>query len=186
VYPSGSVVGLDELGSTAGGGAGVRPAADPAEPPSADQRSPDQRSPDQRSTVELAGPASLRAAADEQSARFDAALAAGDIDACVEAILALDQIRLDWAADTTQSDEADHARGVLRTMVVRLGELARSGVQDPRERLAPLVDALLAIRARARADRDYATSDEIRDRLARAGIEVRDTPTGVEWDLPES
>lgn len=182
VYAAGSVVGFDELASAASGGSalvGDGPVL------VTDGGPVSVSSIGQPSTVESTGPASLRAATDEQAARFDAALAAGDVDACVEAILALDQIRLDWAADTAQSDEADYARGVQRTMVVRLGELARSGAGDPRERLAPLVDALLAIRARARADRDFATSDEIRDRLIRAGIEVRDTPTGVEWSLLE-
>src|SRR5690606_4441750 len=149
VYPSGSVVSFDELASAAADGT----------PPDASATTSEgsvhvltgARAAVQPSTVDLAEPASLRAAADEQSARFDAALAAGRIDACADAILALDQIRLDWAADTAQSDEADYARGVLRTMVVRLGELARSGARDPREQVAPLVDALLAIRARARA-----------------------------------
>jgi Cysteinyl-tRNA synthetase len=181
VYASGSVVGFDELTAAARDGVrrppvGVASVGDDAVVASVGAAA-------QPSTVEAGPPVSLRAATDEQSARFDAALAVGDVDACVEVILALDQIRLDWAADTNQSDEAEYARGVLRSMVVRLGELARVGARDPREQVAPLVDALLAIRARARADRDYATSDEIRDHLARAGIEVRDTPTGAEWIL---
>ena len=37
---------------------------------------------------------------------------------------------------------------------------------------------LLARRAEARAARDYATSDLLRDELAALGVEVRDTPTG--------
>jgi cysteinyl-tRNA synthetase len=45
--------------------------------------------------------------------------------------------------------------------------------------VAVAVDA----RARARAARDYATSDEIRDGLADAGIELRDTPDGMEWSV---
>ncbi|MEK6192085.1 MAG: cysteine--tRNA ligase [Chloroflexota bacterium] len=38
--------------------------------------------------------------------------------------------------------------------------------------------ALLEERAAARAARDYATSDRLRDELAAMGVEVRDTPTG--------
>ena len=37
---------------------------------------------------------------------------------------------------------------------------------------------LLARRAEARAARDYATSDLLRDELAALGVEVRDTPAG--------
>jgi cyanophycinase-like exopeptidase len=128
---------------------------------------------------------SLRGSTDELVARFDTALNARDVDDCVEAILELEQTLLDWSADTLTSDEGDYARGALRTMVVRLGELATVGARDPREAVAPLVEGLLALRARARETTDFATSDEIRDRLAGAGIEVRDTPTGVEWHLLE-
>jgi cysteinyl-tRNA synthetase len=101
----------------------------------------------------------------------------------VAAILDLEQIMVDWSADTNISDEGEHARAVLRSMVVRLGELAQGGARDPREVLGPYVSLLLDLRAKARADRDFATSDEIRDRLAAAGVEVRDTPSGPEWSL---
>ncbi len=121
---------------------------------------------------------SLRSATDELIARFDAALAAGDVDECVEAILALEQTLLDWSADTLTSDEGDYARGALRTMVVRLGELATVGARDPREAVAPLVEGLLRLRARARDSKDFATSDGIRDRLTAAGIEVPRHPRG--------
>ncbi len=43
----------------------------------------------------------------------------------------------------------------------------------------PEAEALLAERERARAGRDFARADEIRDRLARLGWEVRDTPEGA-------
>jgi cysteinyl-tRNA synthetase len=61
--------------------------------------------------------------------------------------------------------------------------LARAGVKDPRAALAPFVEELLSLRALAREGGDFATSDQIRDRLADARVEVRDTPTGVEWEL---
>ena len=99
------------------------------------------------------------------------------------AVLDLEQALVDWSADTLTSDQAEHARTVLRRMVVRLGTLAASGDSDPRTRLAPFVAALLDLRAQARAGRDFATADRIRDRLAAAGVEVRDTPGGAGWDL---
>jgi len=45
----------------------------------------------------------------------------------------------------------------------------------------PRVDALVAKRQAARAAKDFATSDRIRDELAAEGIEVVDTPTGPTW-----
>jgi len=43
------------------------------------------------------------------------------------------------------------------------------------------IDELLAIRDRARADREWAVSDAIRDDLAAIGITVEDTPDGSRW-----
>jgi cysteinyl-tRNA synthetase len=46
-----------------------------------------------------------------------------------------------------------------------------------------LVHAELERREAARAQRDWAHADEIRDRLKKAGIEVTDTPEGPQWTL---
>ena len=48
-----------------------------------------------------------------------------------------------------------------------------------------LVRSELDRRAQARADKDWATADAVRDRLTRAGIEVTDTPDGARWSLKE-
>jgi cysteinyl-tRNA synthetase len=46
-----------------------------------------------------------------------------------------------------------------------------------------LVAGLLEQRAEARAAKDFATADAIRDRIKAAGIEIEDTPTGPKWSL---
>lgn len=45
------------------------------------------------------------------------------------------------------------------------------------------VDLLLQVRAEAKAKKDWATSDLIRDRLAALGFNVKDTKSGVEWSV---
>jgi cysteinyl-tRNA synthetase len=70
-------------------------------------------------------------------------------------------------------------------MIVRLGELAAVGARDPRSVLAPFVEALLEMRKRAREVRDWAASDWVRDHLAAAGVDVRDTADGPQWQLAE-
>ena len=110
-------------------------------------------------------------------------MAAGDADGAVAAVLALDDAITAWSADTLQSDEMDRARAARRAMVVQLGQAATDGLRDPRESVAPVVEAALSLRAAVRAERRYDLSDLLRDELAAAGVEVRDTGAGVEWEL---
>jgi cysteinyl-tRNA synthetase len=49
-----------------------------------------------------------------------------------------------------------------------------------------LVEDLLAERQRARAEKDFARADAIRDRLLATGIAVEDTPDGPLWTLKDS
>jgi cysteinyl-tRNA synthetase len=117
------------------------------------------------------------------SREFDDAVAARDAGGATEAVLELESVLHAWSADTFQSDELDRARAALRRMVVRLGETAVTGLRDPREVLAPWVEALLVERAEARESRRFPDADRIRGHLEAAGVEVRDTPAGTQWDL---
>lgn len=51
------------------------------------------------------------------------------------------------------------------------------------EAYGKVVDMVLDLRAKAKADKDWTTSDKIRDALAAAGFEVKDTKDGVTWRL---
>jgi hypothetical protein len=173
-FAAGESLGLDELsallrGERAAGGSGA-PAGVPA------------KSAEQVVTDEPAA-LSLRAEADRARTAFEAALAARDADGCVAAVLGLEQAIADWQSDTLQSDDADEARRVLRALVVRLGELAERGAADPAVGVAPFVEALIDVRRVARDNKDFGTSDLVRDRLVAAGVEVHDTPDGTEWTL---
>jgi len=118
-----------------------------------------------------------------QQSAFNDAMTARDADGAVRACLALEQAIHDWSADTLQGDIADKARAAVRSMISALGDAAISGVRNPRDVVAPYVEAMLAIRATVRAEKRYDLSDVIRDAFVNIGIEVRDTATGVEWDL---
>ncbi len=87
--------------------------------------------------------------------------------------------------------EAVRIGGQVRAMMAVLGvdplsdtwrETASTKAIDA---LDILVKAELERRAVARAEKDWATADEVRDRLNHAGIEVVDTPSGPEWSLKE-
>ena len=49
--------------------------------------------------------------------------------------------------------------------------------------LGALVDDLLAARQQARADKDWAQADSIRDRLVAVGVQIEDRPDGPVWSL---
>lgn len=136
------------------------------------------------SKAQTALPDSLDAALAESIQIFDQAMKERDALAAVRAVLALEQAMQDWSIDTLQSDVLVRARGTLRSMISQLGDAAVGGVRDPREVVAPFIEAMLSVRATVRAEKRFDLSDVIRDVFASLNIEVRDTPTGVEWSLP--
>ncbi len=93
-------------------------------------------------------------------------------------------------------DTGPSLRGVLgsvRTMLDVLGvdplgepwvtREAGTGDAAAMAALDALVQASLAERADARARKDFAAADLIRDRLRDAGVALEDTPAGVRWSL---
>jgi hypothetical protein len=127
---------------------------------------------------------SLDAVLEQSIQSFDEAMEQRDALAAVRAVLGLEQAMQDWSIDTLQSDVLVRARGALRSMISQLGDAAIGGVRDPREVVAPYIEAMLSVRATVRAEKRFDLSDVIRDVFASLNIEVRDTPSGVEWSLP--
>jgi hypothetical protein len=127
--------------------------------------------------------ASLATDVDRCRAEFDRSMEQRDAAGAVAATLDLDDAIRGWSADTLQSDEMDKARALLRSMIVRLGEASRGGLTDPRDVLGPLVEIALSARSEVRLAKLYDLSDQIRDGLAEAGVEVRDTADGQTWEL---
>ncbi|MDJ0459278.1 cysteine--tRNA ligase [Arthrobacter sp. NQ7] len=86
--------------------------------------------------------------------------------------------------DDAAARNAMHAV-VLMTGVLGLDAVAGSETASSREAeaLGVLVEAQLAARAAARAEKDWAASDAIRDTLNQAGVVVEDGPDGATWSL---
>jgi len=55
------------------------------------------------------------------------------------------------------------------------------GVANSDSKLAPVMDLVLELRQQARTNKDWTTSDKIRDGLAAAGITVKDSKEGTNW-----
>jgi cysteinyl-tRNA synthetase len=56
---------------------------------------------------------------------------------------------------------------------------------DAHRALGTIVETLLATRHEARAARDFAQADRVREMLASAGITIEDTPSGSHWSLEQ-
>jgi cysteinyl-tRNA synthetase len=111
-------------------------------------------------------------------AAFDAAM---DDDLNVSAALAavFDLVRdLNRRIDSRALSTADAGRAIdwLRTTDTVLGVLP-----DAADDLEPALRSLLDDRVAARAARDWAASDRLRDELATHGIAVEDTRDGQRW-----
>ncbi|CAN5509333.1 cysteine--tRNA ligase [soil metagenome] len=79
-------------------------------------------------------------------------------------------------------DAAASARATALAIAGLLGLEATPGDAGGPD-VGPLVEALLQLRDRARVERDFATSDQIRDALVAGGIVVEDSRDGVRWRL---
>ena len=73
------------------------------------------------------------------------------------------------------------AEDILGLQVSSKGQGASSEARE--DAFGKVVDMVLELRAKAKADKDWATSDKIRDALAAAGFEVKDTKDGATWKL---
>lgn len=128
----------------------------------------------------------------ELPAAFTAAM---DDDLNVPAALAVvhEHLRAGNAALADRTAAADavarHHLVALRAMLDVLGldpadpRWGESGDSRYAAALDAVVGAEIAARAEARAARDFATADAIRDRLGAAGIVVEDSADGARWSL---
>ncbi len=91
-------------------------------------------------------------------------------------------------AESGDEGAAASVRSLAATLIELADEVLGLGLGDQiaREadlaaRLEPMVEGLLADRAEARAEKDFARADAIRERLAAAGVVIEDRPGGSRW-----
>jgi len=91
-------------------------------------------------------------------------IAAGTVQIDTEHLKQLQQLFHDLVFDVLGlQDEADNGTGM--------------------QALGKVIDAMMNVRKTARQNKDWTTSDRIRDELKNAGILIKDTKEGYEWSL---
>jgi cysteinyl-tRNA synthetase len=136
--------------------------------------------------ADLSRPAVSRVGGDEPAGVWNEFAAAMDDDLAVPRAMAVV-----FSAVSAGNKVADAERpayvAVVRRMLAVLGLDPVSQWPDPGSDLRPALDTAVAValarRAKARQDKDYAASDQIRDQLAEGGILVEDTAGGQRWRL---
>lgn len=81
---------------------------------------------------------------------------------------------------TIAKSDLEHLTKAMNSFIVDvLGISAQQGSSD--DKLSPVMDLVLDLRQEARTNKDWGTSDKIRDGLAAAGIVVKDEKEGTSW-----
>lgn len=132
-----------------------------------------------------AGLESARGTADEAvqapiKARFREALA-DDLNAPRAMAVAWDVARNE---SLSEIDRRDLLRAFDAVLGLKLAQGPRSAASEAWEQ-DPKIDGMLAERQAARAAKDWATADRLRDELAALNIEIVDTPDGPRWRRKE-
>lgn len=134
-------------------------------------------------------------AADADSSAYEPGVLPSDFAAAMDDDLGVPQalavLHETVRAGNTAIDEGDLAAAVEASRAV-VGMLEVLGLEasapaaaggGAETALDALVAEMIAQRARARADKDWAAADRIRDAIAAAGITLEDTPAGTHWSI---
>ena len=83
------------------------------------------------------------------------------------------------------AEDLEQLKSLYSTFVFELFGLKKAEEQSGsnNEAYEHAIDLLLQLRMEAKANKDWATSDKIRDELAKLGFEVKDTKDGFSWEL---
>ncbi len=84
-----------------------------------------------------------------------------------------------------QINETDLAsfRDLIKSLVTDILGLQEEEAGSGNEAIAGLMDLILEWRQQVKANKDFATSDRIRDELKKLGITIKDAKDGASWEM---
>jgi cysteinyl-tRNA synthetase len=99
-----------------------------------------------------------------------------------DAVRLINQVK-DSQLSINQNDKALLDELFLKFIPEVLGLVDESAGNGSEELVGGLVEMILDVRKVAKSNKDFATSDLIRDKLKALGVQIKDTKDGVEWTL---
>lgn len=84
---------------------------------------------------------------------------------------------------TITAEDLEQLRKTVDQIVTQTLGLKDEKAGQSNDMVTPLVNMLLEMRTAAKERKDWATSDEIRDRLTAIGIRVKDRKDGYDWEI---
>ena len=82
------------------------------------------------------------------------------------------------------ANDIEKLKKLFQNFVVEvLGLQAEQESSKQTEVMKGLVDLVLEIRNKAKLNKDFTTSDEIRNRLTQTGVQVKDSKEGTSWSI---
>jgi cysteinyl-tRNA synthetase len=97
-----------------------------------------------------------------------------------EAVTYINKIK-DGSA-TISAEDLDELKSVLNTFIFDVLGLKEAKEGDD-SKLDAVMNVILEIRKKAREEKDWTTSDLLRDKLAEAGIQIKDSKEGVTYTI---
>ncbi len=135
--------------------------------------------------------ASVMAQLEQTKTRFEEAMN-DDLNTAVAVSMVFELVKMTQAAlaggkitrQTLQAIE-EKFRRLAGDVLGIVGEDPKSKIQNPKseDMIGPLVEMAIEQRTAARKAKDFARSDQIRDRLDQIGIALKDTPQGTQWSF---
>ena len=81
------------------------------------------------------------------------------------------------------STDLESLTSLVKKIVFDVLGLKDEKVDQSNDLVSPLVEMLIEVRSEAKANKDWATSDLIRDKLAEIGVQVKDRKDGCDWEI---
>jgi cysteinyl-tRNA synthetase len=112
---------------------------------------------------------------------------ADDLNSPIAISVLFDEVRvinsLHEGLQTISVEDLEALKKSVRELVYDVLGLQDEQAGGEMERLAGLIEMILAVRQQAKANKDWATSDSIRDALTKLGVLVKDRKDGADWEL---